>query len=245
MRSAGGSLGVLSRLKWPADDECPGELVARYWDKQRWPKPTSESFFKRTSDGEVTLSASQATATSEDLTVVTYEAGEVDFQCSEDGEVTAITKGGKAERSGVAGSWTVSKVKGQKYTKKRLDDAIAENAQFRVSFKPPGYDSHRPTLVTFEAGDVGFQCSKDGNVTEITAGGQAERSGVETSWIVSKVNGQTYSKQILDDAIAANAQFGVTFKTPKMKVFRSAALSANQGSDTGYSFSDPNHHWNA
>ena len=81
--------------------------------------------------------------------------------------------------------------------------------------------------IQFQPGKLGI-ASKDwenGYISTIIKGGQAENLGVKVHWKLLKIDGYSYSETTLDDYLAKNQPFSITFGVSKVTLESSMQLN--------------------
>merc|ERR1712232_1277606 len=79
-----------------------------------------------------------------------------------------------------------------------------------------GWDKEQ--IVTFEPGAIGAHVSEDGTVGDIRPSGQADQLGLKKGCIIAKLDDVYYTKQRLEELVAANKGFSATIYNLEIRV---------------------------
>merc|ERR1711972_856297 len=118
--------------------------------------------------------------------------------------------GSQAAQKGVHPNMWIHHIQGQPYSSKLMKEKMAGNEDYELTFVFPKADVI--TTIFFSPGKLGLVGKwAIGRVTGIHEGSQAAEQGVQQGMVMKLIDGEPYSKQLLDAKIAGTENFEVAF----------------------------------
>jgi len=152
----------------------------------------------------------------ENVTRILFKCGEhCGFGCAswESGVVHHVVPDSQAEELGINPGWKIHSLDNEKYSFETLMDKMKGRKSYEIAFYETNHFVKEETLA-FEAGGqgLGIKCENwDQGVISVVSDGAAKQAGVQQGWKFSTINGARYSEQLLDEKLAGDVEFQVTF----------------------------------
>lgn len=174
-----------------------------------------------------------AKAAPESLTRILFKCGEhCGFGCApwEKGIVHHIVAGSQADKLGIQPGWKIHALDNEPYSFEALMDKMKGRKSYEISF----YETNhfvREEEIKFEADSLGVKCDDwELGVITVVSDGPGKDAGVQPGWRLGRVNGARYSEALLDEKLAGDEPFTITFIVPvKQPAYKEVSVEFSTG----------------
>jgi len=148
---------------------------------------------------------------------VTLKSGKLGMTCDWDsGLVEEMNEKGQSWKKGVRAGWKIHLINDSPYSEARLDACIAGKGSYDLTFSTNKFGRKILQTVLLKPGKIGMTCDwESGLVEEVNKKGQSWPKGVKAGWKMHLINSSPYSEDLLDECIAGDKSYDVTFLTNK------------------------------
>lgn len=153
----------------------------------------------------------------ENLTRILFKCGEhCGFGCApwNKGVVHHVVPGSQADKLGIQPGWKIHSLDNEPYTFEGLMDKMKGRKSYEISFYETNHFVKEETL-KFNTNSLGVKCEDwELGVITVVSEGPGKESGVKPGWRFGMINGARYSEALLDEKLAGEEAFSVTFLVP-------------------------------